>query len=124
MPAYLVSGEPGWKVRRMTQIYDLSDPAHPVFIRDFGLPGQQPGSTGPAPTELHGPMSTGPSGNRVYPAAIGRGYLRHVEVAVPADADRISIAIAYRVDCPRLRFGPAETIREYIYSSVFKASDA
>ena len=46
--AYLVSGEPGWRVRRMTQIYDLSDPAHPVFIRDFGLPGQQPGSTGPA----------------------------------------------------------------------------
>src|SRR5690349_17201514 len=64
--AFLVSGEPGWRVRRMTQIYDLSDPAHPVFIRDFGLPGQQPGSTGPAPTELHGPMSTGPRGNRVY----------------------------------------------------------
>lgn len=64
--AYLVSGVPDWRVRRMTQIYDLSDPAHPVFIRNFGLPGQQPGSTGPAPTELHGPMSTGPSGNRVY----------------------------------------------------------
>ena len=64
--AYLVSGVPGWRVRRMTQIYDLSDPAHPVFIRNFGLPGQQPGSTGPAPTELHGPISTGPSGNRVY----------------------------------------------------------
>src|SRR6201998_3191982 len=27
--AYLVSGVPGWRVRRMTQIYDLSDPAHP-----------------------------------------------------------------------------------------------
>jgi hypothetical protein len=26
----------------MTKIYDLSDPTHPVFIRDFGLPGQQP----------------------------------------------------------------------------------
>jgi hypothetical protein len=43
--AYLVSGVPGWRVRRMTQIYDLSDPAHPVFIRNFGLGGQQPGST-------------------------------------------------------------------------------
>jgi hypothetical protein len=64
--AYLVSGVPDWRVRRMTQIYDLSDPAHPVFIRNFGLPGQQPGSTGPAPTELHGAMSTGPAGNRVY----------------------------------------------------------
>ena len=64
--AYLVSGVPGWRVRRMTQIYDLSDPAKPVFIRNFGLPGQQPGSTGPAPTELHGAISTGPQGNRVY----------------------------------------------------------
>ncbi len=50
----------------MTQIYDLSDPAKPVFIRNFGLPGQQPGSTGPVPTELHGAISTGTKGNRVY----------------------------------------------------------
>jgi hypothetical protein len=64
--AYLISGEPGWRVRRMTKIYDLGNPAEPRFIRDFGLPGQQPGATGPAPTELHGPISTGPAGNRVY----------------------------------------------------------
>ena len=64
--AYLVSGKPDWRTRRMTMIYDLSDPAHPVKIRDFGLPGQEPGSTGPVPTELHGPISTGPDGNRVY----------------------------------------------------------
>src|SRR5207247_10683549 len=57
---------PDWRTRRMTQIYDLSDPAKPVFIRNFGLPGQQPGSTGPVPTELHGAISTGPRGNRVY----------------------------------------------------------
>jgi hypothetical protein len=64
--AYLVVGAPGWRTRRMTKIYDLSDPAHPVFIRDFGLPGQQPGASGPVPTELHGPISTGTKGNRVY----------------------------------------------------------
>ncbi len=64
--AYLVSGAPDWRTRRMTQIYDLSDPAHPVKIRDFGLPGQEPGATGAVPTELHGPISTGPQGNRVY----------------------------------------------------------
>jgi hypothetical protein len=64
--AYLVSGLPDWRTRRMTQIFDLSDPAKPVFIRNFGLAGQQPGATGPAPTELHGPISTGPKGNRVY----------------------------------------------------------
>ena len=40
--AYLVSGlRPPWRVRRMTQVYDLNDPAKPVHIRDFGLPGQQ-----------------------------------------------------------------------------------
>jgi hypothetical protein len=64
--AYLVSGVEGWRVRRMTQVYDLGDPANPVFIRNFGMPGQQPGATGPAPTELHGMISTGPKGNRIY----------------------------------------------------------
>ena len=65
--AYLVSGVEGWRTRRMTQVYDLSDPARPVFIRNFGLAGQEPGSSvNPAPTELHGPISTGARGNRVY----------------------------------------------------------
>ena len=64
--AYLVSGNPMWRTNRMTQIYDLSDPAKPVFIRDFGLIGQQPGAGGPVPIQLHGPISTGPKGNRVF----------------------------------------------------------
>jgi len=64
--ALLVSGVPEWRTRRMTQIYDLGDPAEPRFIRNFGLPGQQPGTTGAVPTELHGAISTGPKGNRIY----------------------------------------------------------
>ena len=64
--AYLVSGVPGWRTSRMTQVFDLSDPARPRFIRDFGLPGQQPGAQGPVPTGLHGPISTGWRANRVY----------------------------------------------------------
>ena len=64
--AYIVSGPRDWRTRRMTQIYDLSAPSTPLFIRNFGLPGQQPGSTGPVPTDVHGPISTGPKGNRVY----------------------------------------------------------
>ena len=64
--AYLVSGVPEWRVRRMTQVYDLSNPAVPVKIRDFGLPGQEPGSTGAVPTELHGMISTGRQGNRIF----------------------------------------------------------
>ena len=44
--AYLVSGVPGWRVNRMTEVYDMSNLAHPTKIRDFGLPGQQPAQQG------------------------------------------------------------------------------
>jgi hypothetical protein len=64
--AYLVSGVPGWRVNRMTEVYDMSDPARPVKIRDFGLPGQQPGATGPVPEQLHGMISLGAQANRIY----------------------------------------------------------
>jgi hypothetical protein len=64
--AYLVSGVIGWRTTRMAQIYDLSDPAKPVFIRNFGLPGQQPGARGQSPGGLHGAVSLGPKSNRVY----------------------------------------------------------
>jgi hypothetical protein len=64
--AYLVSGVPGWRVKRMTEVYDMSDPARPVKIRDFGLPGQEPGATGPVPEQLHGMISLGPQANRIY----------------------------------------------------------
>ena len=50
----------------MAQVYDLSDPAKPVKIRDFGLVGQQPGATGAVPPAIHGLVSTGPKGNRIY----------------------------------------------------------
>ena len=73
--AYLISGdlaktEPlqvgasGWRTGRMTKIYDLSDPAKPVFVRDFGLAGQEPGSSAAnVPPGAHGPIVLG---NRVY----------------------------------------------------------
>src|SRR6476469_2158930 len=64
--AYLVSGAPDWRTRRMTPVSDLSDPAKPVKIRDFGLPGQEPGATGAVPTYLHGMISLGPKANRIY----------------------------------------------------------
>jgi len=64
--AYLVSGVEGWRTHRMTQVYDLSDPARPRFIRNFGLAGQQPGARGGVPTGVHGMISTGPRGNRIY----------------------------------------------------------
>jgi hypothetical protein len=64
--AFLVSGLETWRIRRMTDIYDLSDPTKPVKIREYGIAGQHPGATGAVPTEVHGMVSTGPRGNRVY----------------------------------------------------------
>jgi hypothetical protein len=64
--AYLVSGVPTWRTRRMTEVYDLSDPAKPVKIRDYGLAGQEPGASGAVPTELHGMISLGPERNRIF----------------------------------------------------------
>jgi len=62
--AYLVCGDRAWRTRRMTKIFDLSNPEEPRFIRDFGLVGQQPGATDqPVPPDLHGPIRVG---NRVY----------------------------------------------------------
>jgi hypothetical protein len=63
--AYLVTTPTGWRTR-MTMVYDLSDPAKPVKIRDFSLVGQQPGATGAVPAAIHGLVSTGPKGNRIY----------------------------------------------------------
>jgi hypothetical protein len=78
----------GWRETGSKQhvyIYDLSDPAKPVFIRQFGLPGQQPGAdlaaaksciNAPGPTcyegitnppgGVHQVYSAGARRNRVY----------------------------------------------------------
>ena len=93
--AYLVAGPKDWRVRRMTKIYDLSDPAKPVFIRDYGLDGQQPGATGQPPFELHGPISMGPQRNRVY---FGHGNNK--------------FGILQIVDRDKLLNGPKEVTRE------------
>ena len=79
--AFLVSGAEGWRARRHPQVYDLSDPAKPVFIRNFGLPGHEPGASGPVPSTLHGPISTGAKHNRVYFAygANSKGVLQIVD---------------------------------------------
>jgi hypothetical protein len=68
---------PGWHQSGSNQhlkIYDLHDPAHPHYIRDFGLVGQQP-VVGPTveglvtpPTGIHGPISAGVKANRVFMA--------------------------------------------------------
>ena len=88
--AYLVAGSKsdGWHQSGSAQhlkVYDLSDPTKPVYIRDFGLVGQQPSANvetaqscesepGPncyegvknPPGGVHGPISMGPQVNRIY----------------------------------------------------------
>ena len=93
--AYLVSGPKDWRVRRMTKVYDLSDPAKPVFIRDYGMDGQQPGATGQPPFELHGMISAGPQKNRLY---MGHGNNK--------------FGILQIVDREKLLTGPKEVTRE------------
>jgi hypothetical protein len=65
--AYLNGTPAGWRVTRILQAYDLSDPEEPEHIRDFGLPGWQPGASGPLPAPniagLHQPVVVG---NRMY----------------------------------------------------------
>ena len=91
---YLVSdGRPqGWRTNRMTKIYDLGDPAHPRLIRDFGLAGQEPGSTGEAPEGVHGPIAYR---DRVY-FAYGTGAKGILQI----------------VDRKKLLEGPAAPTRE------------
>jgi len=76
----------GWRGGNHIFIFDLSNPANPVFFRDWALDGQQPGGVIPphftAVPSIHGPISTGPAGgafalagataNRVY-LAYGTG---------------------------------------------------
>jgi len=84
--AYLVSDgrAQGWRTNRTTKIYDLSDPANPRFIRDFGLAGQEPGSnpTTTAPAGVHGPIALR---NRVY-FAYGTGANGVLQIV---DRDRL-----------------------------------
>ncbi len=54
---------PNWRTTRMTQIFDLGNPADPQFIRNYGLAGQQPGATGAIPTGVHGMIELG---DRLY----------------------------------------------------------
>jgi len=102
--AYLVSdGRPqGWRTMRMTKIYDLSDPAQPRFIRDFGLPGQQPGATSAAPEGVHGPIAYR---DRVY-FAYGTGAKGVLQIV---DRDKLLMGNPQVAD----RFAP--TVENLLY---------
>lgn len=61
--AYLNGTSEGWLAARTLQLYDLSNPELPKHIRNFGLDGWQPGSSGDETSGLHQPFAYG---DRVY----------------------------------------------------------
>jgi hypothetical protein len=65
--AYLNGTAAGWRVTRVLQAFDLSEPAAPKHVRDFALPGYEPSATGPFPEPqvagLHQPFVVG---DRMY----------------------------------------------------------
>ncbi len=62
----------GWKTNRLLWVVDLSDPANPIIIRQFGLAGQEPNSKAPAvPAGAH-EATLSPNGERLY-IAYGTG---------------------------------------------------
>jgi hypothetical protein len=64
---YLNGTAEGWRVTRVLQAFDLSDPTAARHIRDFGLVGYEPSATGPYPEPqvagLHQPFVVG---DRMY----------------------------------------------------------
>lgn len=65
--AYLNGTAEGWRVTRVLQAFDVSDPTAPRHLRDFGLAGYEPSAAGPMPEPqvagLHQPFVVG---NRMY----------------------------------------------------------
>jgi hypothetical protein len=59
----------GWQTGNHIFIFDLSNPAGPVYLRDWALNGQQPGGQTPPhfpiSPSIHGPISTGPAGEAI-----------------------------------------------------------
>jgi len=93
--AYIPGSHEAYRASRVDNIYDLSDPTNPIFIRAFGLPDQLKDAKGYNPGQIHGSLSTGPKANRVY---IGYGTNAR--------------GVAQIVDREKLLKGPLEPTRE------------
>jgi hypothetical protein len=91
--AYLVSGQPGWRVPRMTKIYDLSDPTKPCSSVTSACRGTSLDRQGSRllTTDYTVPFPPGRRANRVY---FAYGYVQDGVVQI--------------VDREKLLKGPAE----------------
>ncbi|MEQ8192856.1 MAG: hypothetical protein RIB59_00060 [Rhodospirillales bacterium] len=94
--AYLVAdlGPDGWDTNRGMKIFDLSNPAKPKFIRNFGLIGSEPGGkgSGDASARIHESTS---HGGKVF-VAYGTGWHGAVQIL-----DRKKLLDAYSLKDPR-----------------------
>ena len=106
--AYIPGSHDAYRASRITHVYDLSDPAKPVFIRAFGLPDQLKTAKGYQPGQIHGPLSAVPEKDRVYfgYGTDARGVAQIVErakllagPAEPTAANLMTPQIA-RIDLP------------------------
>jgi len=58
LPGSKAAPAPQWRQGQSMVVVDWSNPnVAPTYIRTFGLPGGQPGSSGPTVPSLHGPIS-------------------------------------------------------------------
>ena len=64
--AYIPGSHDAYRASRVTHVYDLSNPAKPVFIRAFGLIDQLKDAKGYQHGQIHGPLSAYPERERVY----------------------------------------------------------
>jgi len=105
---------PGWHQSGSNQhlkIYNLHDPAHPEYVRDFGFVGQQPnvgsvqeGLVTP-PTGIHGPISAGTATNRVY-MAYGVGGNGVVQIV---DREKLLNGCTLPTASPKCAVSPTES---------------
>jgi hypothetical protein len=93
--AYIPGSHPAYRATRVTHVYDLSDPAKPVFLRAFGLGDQLKDAKGYLPAQIHGAISAWPAKDRVY-----FGYGTNAR------------GVAQIVDRARLLSGPPEPAAE------------
>lgn len=64
--AYIPGSHDAYRASRVTHVYDLSNPAKPVFVRAFGLIDQLKDAKGYQHGQIHGPLSAYPEKERVY----------------------------------------------------------
>lgn len=97
--AYIPGSHDAYRASRVNNIWDLSDPKSPKFIRAFGLVDQLKDAKGYNPGQIHGSLTGGGDSNRLY---IGYGTNAR--------------GVAQIVDIKKLLEGPPEPTRENLLS--------